>query len=402
MLNNVSSTGAVAEPIAAPVVSTTPAPKSTSVPPSPQPISATPAPQATTTNTPAAPVMATSSDQFQRVPGQQIVDLTGNLPGAAGALAGDPVTPAIDNNANSALLDFYPTNDSTVLFSSQNLLQQVLIADGADPQFVAALASLAAQNPNAVMGMLEAVGNGNYNVNFFVASQEGTNKQVTVQVSDNFLPANLPQDNQGNGVIWAALVNKAYAKMLDQGLVGDANPLQTLTGRQLTVLDGNSNSATLWAALSLANPPLHVPVTVMTAPADRHPESGLPADRNLSVLNTFRDENGEAMASLHKPGTLDLPGMKGGDANALFKVPLQVLEKAIVLTVIADGHPAFDLLNPTNPLDPANIANCCLHSRKSRGSAEHGNDILRVFDNPTRLNDHRCLSCPMARHMCMP
>jgi hypothetical protein len=98
--------------------------------------------------------------------------------------------------------------------------------DAADCYFMASLGQTALQSPKTIQSMITSNGDGTYTVRFFdngVADYVTVNSELPVDSNGQFVYADQDQYGRtayvssGNNVLWAALVEKAYAQLAEEG-----------------------------------------------------------------------------------------------------------------------------------------------------------------------------------------
>ncbi|HET6345848.1 MAG TPA: hypothetical protein VFH51_13005, partial [Myxococcota bacterium] len=328
-------------------------------------------------------------------------ELLGGHPDTLAALSqhlpGVEVT-SLDPDAARLLLDFLRPLEKPVLFGRleadprPNLAKQLYGVS--DPSLAAALLDVARKDPGRLVELIKPAGEGLYTVSLFAEAPPGSGRlrQIPIAVTDTILGP-LRADMDGNQVLWPALFDRAYAKLAALSLeqpIQLHDPLTTLTGRQVTMLDATADTQTLWQTLSLANAPLELPVTVVAGNAGDG--RGGTSEQAYSVLGTYVSQEGEPMVILHG-------AQSGGyEAEAQLSVPLNTFKEALKQAVAADGRPELRIEGRQGTEAPRGLGGCCMGSMPRTVAAEGGRGAVSI----RRLTENRCSLCPVARGMCLP
>jgi hypothetical protein len=360
-----------------------------------QPGSGGTVPETNTSETPSRPPSPANGDVFSRTDAGATVNLPTNDSAMATITANLPGNGTeVDGGMFGGLLS--PT-ESAVLFGPIEpnipLGLAAQVGQSGSPAFTAALIEMAIKDPSSLMNLLTPAGSNVYNVTLYaeVPAGSGQLKAVQVPVTDTILGP-VKTDAQGNPILWSSLMDKAYAKLGAMTLEGQplhlTDPLSTLTGREVTMLDATADTHTLWETLSLANAPLEVPVTAYTG--GQVEGTGLAPDQSYSVLGTFMGPEGEQMVAVHAAAA-------EADSEVL-NVPLQAFQKAVSQTVAADGRPQMHLEGREGAQQTHGLGGCCMSGTPTSMAAVHDRPSMPVH----RLSENRCLLCPFARGLCMP
>ena len=186
-----------------------------------------------------------------------------------------PATNVGATGTGSNVASSYQDESSMPLFGS-NGPQYTDVNQGnvGDCYFMSALAVTAKNDPSLIKNMIQSNGNGTYSVDFQVNGKDDyvtVDSQLPVMSSASWANGSNLEFANGN-TLWAPLVEKAYAELVEQSAVtpgmslgkngdsyadiagGDGNGITAITGQQttMTVDSGGSSISSLSSQLSAA------------------------------------------------------------------------------------------------------------------------------------------------------